>query len=336
MDPGPQIEPTIPCNLCGAQSAYVISQIDRDLKPLRSVICERCGLVWTDPRPTTDEIHGYYSEQYRQDYKGAALPKAKHIHRAVEVAALRFRLLQPHLKPGDVVLDVGCGMGAMVGVLKRAGYQAYGFAPDMGYASFGAQELNLPVSVAFIGRSPYDGMSFDFIMSFHVFEHLEDPVVSLARLCSQLRLGGKVLIEVPNVESVCSAPRQRFHRAHLYCFNEKTLTAIFNRVGLTPVWSRLSPDGANVCVLAEKRGASPLSTISLPGNCDRLRDIVGRHTPFRHFTQLTPYSRMWHKAARTVKESLSTRKATTPRSVYDRAFSLYLKDIADENHTGPG
>ena len=37
------------CNLCDSLDADVVSEIDREGRPLRSVICRACGLVRTDP-----------------------------------------------------------------------------------------------------------------------------------------------------------------------------------------------------------------------------------------------------------------------------------------------
>ncbi|MBH0181271.1 MAG: glycosyltransferase family 9 protein [Nitrospira sp.] len=42
---------SIPCNLCGGTEVSTLSNRSRSGKPLRTVICKSCGLVWSDPRP---------------------------------------------------------------------------------------------------------------------------------------------------------------------------------------------------------------------------------------------------------------------------------------------
>jgi uncharacterized Zn finger protein len=84
----------IPCNLCGSLESEEISTLDRDKNYLRTVICQKCGLVWIDPRPNESEIKQYYSKDYRIKYKGTYKPKPKHIHRAGLIAMSRCRFIR--------------------------------------------------------------------------------------------------------------------------------------------------------------------------------------------------------------------------------------------------
>jgi len=55
----------IPCNLCGDVDVEEVGSRDRDGRPLRTTICRRCGLVWSNPRPGEEEVRRYYSREYR-------------------------------------------------------------------------------------------------------------------------------------------------------------------------------------------------------------------------------------------------------------------------------
>ena len=88
---------SIPCNLCGSTDAEEIRSKDRHGDCLRSVICRRCGLVWTDPRPTPEQVREFYAHEYRLDYKGTYQPKPKHTYRSGKVAVDRFQRLRPIL-----------------------------------------------------------------------------------------------------------------------------------------------------------------------------------------------------------------------------------------------
>lgn len=50
------VRSTLPCNLCGGRDAVIASRLDRDGKPLQTVICRSCGLVWTDPSPNSAAV----------------------------------------------------------------------------------------------------------------------------------------------------------------------------------------------------------------------------------------------------------------------------------------
>ena len=96
-----------PCNLCGAREAEDLARLDRHGKPLRTVICRKCGLVWSDPVPTEETLRQFYAEEYRLQYKGISRPTPEHVYRAGRVAIHRFRYLKKILKPGSAIVDVG-------------------------------------------------------------------------------------------------------------------------------------------------------------------------------------------------------------------------------------
>ena len=113
---------SIRCNLCGAGEVAELGDKDRQGLPLRTVICQECGLVWTDPRPSEEEIKKFYAEEYRVRYKGTWQPKLKHVYRGGLVARARYATLRPFLRSGDVILDVGSGGGELVYLLRGLGY----------------------------------------------------------------------------------------------------------------------------------------------------------------------------------------------------------------------
>ena len=100
---------TIPCNLCSSQQVSILSNTSRERRPLRTVICQNCGLAWTDPRP--HQAREFYADEYRLSYKGSYSPKPKHVYRAGNVAIDRYRRIQHHLPLTGSVLDVGSGGG---------------------------------------------------------------------------------------------------------------------------------------------------------------------------------------------------------------------------------
>src|SRR5882762_6467872 len=257
---------SIPCNLCGASDAEQIRAKDRDGNFLRSVICRRCGLVWTDPRPTPRQVVEFYAHEYRRDYKGTYQPKPKHTYRAGKVAVDRFRRLQPFLKFGFRVLDVGAGSGEVVYVLRAMGYDASGFEPNEGYASYAADALGVPVHQGFWQNVAIVQESQDVVTMFHVVEHLESPFDVMRRARQWLRPEGLLLVEVPNVEAVCQQPHTQFHRGHLYHFNLATLEMMAQRAGFAVAHSSVSSDGGNITVISQKNGATVPASAEITGN----------------------------------------------------------------------
>ena len=146
---------SIPCNLCGGTDVTELSTRDRDGRYLRTVACNGCGLVWTDPRPSEEEVRTYYERDYRVSYKGAFTPKLKHIYRAGRVAHNRYQRVSPYLKDGDRILDVGSGGGEFLYLLTRQGYAAQGVEPNQGYGEYSIAEYGVTVNMGFIQEQAF-------------------------------------------------------------------------------------------------------------------------------------------------------------------------------------
>ena len=169
------------CNLCDSLDADVVSEIDREGRPLRSVICRACGLVRTDPMPSESRIEEYYAREYRRSYKGSPRPTARRVLRAMEVARDRHERLKPHLQGRQRVLDVGASSGEFLQVLRASGISAAGIEPNEAYSSWARDHLGLDVASTDWSRAEFPAGRFDAITLFHVLEHLADPVGALRR-----------------------------------------------------------------------------------------------------------------------------------------------------------
>ncbi len=270
----------IPCNLCGSTDVEVIGTHDRDRRPLRTTICRKCGLVWSNPRPGEAEVRRYYSREYRLDYKGRATPSLRHVARSGRGALNRYRALEPYLKRGDRILDAGAGGGEVVYVLRRSGFDASGLEPDELYAQHARETLEVPVVTGFVQDVSFPQGSFDVITMYHALEHVEDPAAILARLRSWIAEQGRLVIEVPNVEARCISPGHRFHFAHFYNFSRATLETLGRKAGFDPVQTTVSPDGGNL--IGVFRAATHAQRLHVDAaNYARTADVVKQHTTLR-------------------------------------------------------
>jgi 2-polyprenyl-3-methyl-5-hydroxy-6-metoxy-1,4-benzoquinol methylase len=82
------------------------------------------------------------------------------------------------------------------------------------------------------------GRRFDVIALYYVVEHLRDPVAYAAGLRDRLNPGGRLLIEVPNVnDALLSVYRLAafstfyWQRAHYHNFSAATLSRVLERAG---------------------------------------------------------------------------------------------------------
>jgi SAM-dependent methyltransferase len=305
----------IPCNLCGSSDVEVIGNRDRDGRPLRTTICRKCGLVWSNPRPSPEAVRRYYSSEYRLDYKGQSIPSLRHIARSGRGALNRCRDLAPYLKKGDRILDAGAGGGEVVYVLRRLGFDATGLEPDEQYARHAREALGVPVTTGFVQGVMYPAGSFDVVTMYHALEHVEDPSAILSLLRTWLVDQGVLLVEVPNVEARCISPGHRFHFAHFYNFNRETLEALGRKAGFEPTSTGLSPDGGNVvCVF---RAARPRSAFPGPANYARVAGIVRGHTTVSYYSSASPYAGPIGRLRTYLLDRRAASGCASPRQVLD-------------------
>lgn len=313
---------SIPCNLCGGEDVAVLSSISRSGKPLRTVICKSCGLVWSDPRP--HDARQFYEEEYRVAYKQTYAPKPKHVLRAGNVALSRFKKIDRFLSGSKSIFDVGTGGGEFAYLLQSLGHTVSGVEPNRGYADYSIKEYGLTVQVGFVQDSTVPPEAFDVITMWHVLEHTENPGAVLAQLRSGLKSDGILVVEVPNAEATCQSPKSTFHEAHLYNFNVATLRGLAEKSGLQEAWHTISNDGGNITMFLRQKD-TPISAVcgaAIPGNFQRVCAIVRGHTSFHHCLTLTPYLRTWQRLRRSLGERRETVNFKNGKQLCDSLYAL--------------
>ncbi|MHB1955796.1 MAG: class I SAM-dependent methyltransferase, partial [Sulfobacillus sp.] len=141
----------------------------------------------------------------------------------------------PPFVPDGRVLDIGCGNGAFLAVLRKHGWVPFGVDASPA-AARAAAVVNIPVHVGELETVPFEESSFDFVHLQHSIEHAWDPLSTLNSAFSLLRPGGIAYIETPNVECFTfrhcgsnwfplESPR------HLWLFSPTTLRRALGKSG---------------------------------------------------------------------------------------------------------
>jgi SAM-dependent methyltransferase len=312
-----------PCNVCGGTDIAVLANHSRSGKPLRTVICHACGLVWADPLPHNPRT--YYEDDYRVEYKGTFTPKPKHILRAGKVALYRRKLLGKWIAQPKKILDVGTGGGEFAYLLQSLGHDVSGIEPNKGYAEFSRQEYGLNVQVGFIQDIQQPDASFDLITIWHVLEHTENPCDVLTKLYALLKPQGILVVEVPTIEATCQSPKSTFHEAHIFNFNLATLRKLGEKVGFTEVEHKVSADGANITVFFQKNtaidGLVKGNALKIPGNAERIINIVKNHTAVKHYLTAWPYQRFFCRMKRMLSEKCAIASFVSGKKLLDNLYS---------------
>lgn len=218
------------CPFCGTPSATLFLENARDYitEDLFCVYqCGTCLLGMTSPRP--GNLEKYYPHQYRR-YNIVILWILKCLYR---IRARYWGLLFP--TPG-CVLEVGCGDGLMLNALKEQGWQPIGIERTAAMGEHARKHFGIQVYEGNVQELPAE-FRFDLIILFQVLEHVADPLSLLVQCEQRLNDGGKIVIGVPNFDSI----QARYSRAcwfhldvprHLFHYSPMALQGALKKVGM--------------------------------------------------------------------------------------------------------
>lgn len=193
--------------------------------------CGACGLVYVADLPPAEDLRRAYQRVHLSDYqtehKADWGPWIAHKQRTLD--ALGLWLPGCGCAGGPSALDLGCGEGAMMGVLAERGWQPHGL------------ELNpvLAAEARQAGHAVWEGSLEDpalpedlprpveLAVMNHIIEHLRDPFAALVRVRKLLRPGGALVLETPQNPDFENID-------HLHYFSAAALELALKRAGLTP------------------------------------------------------------------------------------------------------
>jgi SAM-dependent methyltransferase len=203
--------------------------------------CSGCAAVYPDPRPTQATLPTYYpsddyyaySERGRHvlfartelparlwyllvrgllsrdyGYPLGGLRAAAVILRAIpplrERATHRLGVLLQPWRPNGAVLDVGCGAGSYLDLMRALGWSRTAGVDISASAIESARALGLEAYVGELADAGFSDGEFDAVSMSHTLEHVSDPVGLLREVRRVTKPGGRIAIVVPNVQSLSS------------------------------------------------------------------------------------------------------------------------------------
>lgn len=136
------------------------------------------------------------------------------------------------LAPGSRILEVGCGTGGNIAMLRNFGsvtaVELDSFARDQVRAS-----MNIEVAPGSLPDDlPYEDRQFDLICLFDVLEHVERDREALCTLRERLAPGGLLIITVPAYQWLYSSHDVQHH--HYRRYTARQLRTMAKAAGLRP------------------------------------------------------------------------------------------------------
>jgi len=196
--------------------------------------CKSCSLVSLNPRIPEEHIASLYPDNY-EPYSMSFSQEM--LSKLVAGQDGRRMLLERHAHKG-FALDVGSGDGRFLLCLKQAGWRVAGCELSEKSAAFQRDSLGLDVKAGSLLSSRFDSEIFDAITFWSVFEHLYDPLETLAEAKRVLKPGGVIAMSMPNFDSL----ERMFFRSkwfclhppfHIYHYSPKIMKTIVAEMGMS-------------------------------------------------------------------------------------------------------
>lgn len=227
------------CTLCGTPLVPCrIADIESSGRLFDVHFCDACKVGITMPVPSQEELARLYSPGA---YRGE---KGKRFNPFIEFFIVLLRKMRrgrvEHYIPSGRILDIGCGRGLFLKIMRDDGWQVNG-------VEFNAEAASNVYGIPVVSGEPaswaFPDGAFDVITMHHVLEHLSRPKEMIHECRRLLRKGGLLMCAVPNFLSLQSSVGKGawFHLDvpyHIYHFSEEGLRSLLKECGFRIVYTR--------------------------------------------------------------------------------------------------
>jgi 2-polyprenyl-3-methyl-5-hydroxy-6-metoxy-1,4-benzoquinol methylase len=143
----------------------------------------------------------------------------------------RFNSLKATIA-GKKILEVGAGNCGFIKLSSQIADEAYAVEPEKKYYNeFKAENIKV------FSNTESLNTKFDLVFSFHVIEHVKDPISFILNLLSLCKLGGKIYIETPNSNDALiklyksnSFQNFTYWDNHIVLFSHKSFEYLCNKI----------------------------------------------------------------------------------------------------------
>lgn len=231
--PAGESTPLGDCPICGSAR----TEVYQVLGGVRILECEGCGSRFVHPVPAESELRERYQSEHAAGKWEARFsetsPRTEMVRRA--------RLVTTLSKRRGRILDVGCGDGRFLDAIQEEGWRPVGTEIAASAGRLASPRHSVLVGDISALRST---ALFDAITFWDVLEHLANPRAVLFEARQRLRVGGILVISMPNLAGTASlAMRRRWHYydlesyGHLHHLTPRHLRMLLRGAGLRPIYS---------------------------------------------------------------------------------------------------
>ena len=198
----------------------------------RMVVCNRCGLIYSNPNPPPHEIIEAYAEaKFSDDYQ------IKHYSKDY---INQLRLVDPIVVTKERLLEVGCGSGFFLKLAKSDGWpEVCGVEVSKEAVKLAPGDIRKNIINGPFKLEYFDLESFDVVCIFQVFDHLIDLNNFISDVKRLLKPGGIILAVNHNIRSwitnILGEKSPMYDMQHIYLFDLDTMRLLYDKHGMEVV-----------------------------------------------------------------------------------------------------
>jgi len=200
----------------------------------RVVRCADCSLVFLNPMFSDEELSALYPADYYAYSDNSGANQGNELLK--RILGYRLGTRDPTFPALGRMLDLGCGVGAFLRRMREAGWETYGVEISKAAAESGRQTAGLNIFSGTLAQAQFPAEWFDYVRSNHSFEHISCPGETLDEVRRILKADGKLMIGVPNIDSLNARMFGQYWwylgaPVHTFTYSVQTLSALLNKHG---------------------------------------------------------------------------------------------------------
>ena len=218
--------------LCGSTDGENIFTYDRYGLWHPTMICKKCGLIFSNPQLSDNDYSAFYSsDEYRLLYSD---------ENYIETSEMRYKdsnqifdTMLPYMNTFNfkTVLEFGCGGGWNLIPFYNNGYDVTGYDYSHNLIKLG-RRYGLNLKQGSFQELNDTTKKYDVIILNHVIEHFTDIKNNINSILKCLEPNGFIYISVPNIDNFSHG---QFQNAHVYYFTPRTFIHYMNELSLQTV-----------------------------------------------------------------------------------------------------